>query len=594
MIDRTTKLRWRRNFRRKQRQFEDISSGAEEQLDKHFFRRLGRLYEVRRFIITWLSLIILLLGMTVVQTRALGGYYQTVQPLAGGIYSEGIVGTFTNANPIFATNEVDSSISRLLFSGLMTYNDDNDFVGELATTLDLDGTGKVYTATLRDDLEWDDGKPLTAKDVVFTFQTIQNPDVRSPLFPAWQGVKVTAVSDKIVTFTLTTPLAAFPYALTVGILPEHVLSSIEPSTLRSALFNTTQPVGSGAFKWHGVEVVGNKVEDRVQRVSLSANDKYFKGRPKINEFVLHTYLDEKHMLQDFSGGVLTAVAGVQELSEELKDNPSINEHSLSITGSVMVFMNTTLEPVNNVSIRRGLASATDLQKIILKLSYPSSAVRSPFLQKMIGYDRTVLQRAYGFDEANNNLEAAGWVKGPDGMRAKDGKKLNLNLYTLNSVEYATIAQELQRQWREVGVQLTITSLDQSDLQTVINSRTYQLLLYGISFGVDPDQFAYWHSSQADVLSQRRLNLSNYSSKAADAALEQGRTRTDSALRSAKYRPFLEAWRDDVPAISLYQPHYLYASRTHVYNFDPKAINIPSDRFKNVQNWMIRTERTTNK
>jgi ABC-type transport system substrate-binding protein len=170
MIDRTTKLRWRRNFRRKQRQLEGIGSGAEEQLDRHFFRRLGRLYEVRTFIISWIMLIVLLVGLTVAQTRALGGYYQTIKPLPGGIYSEGIVGSFTNANPIFATTEVDSSVSRLVFSGLMTYNSQNQLVGDIAKSLTVDPTGKIYTASLNSGIKWQDGEPLTADDVVFTYR----------------------------------------------------------------------------------------------------------------------------------------------------------------------------------------------------------------------------------------------------------------------------------------------------------------------------------------------------------------------------------------------------------------------------------------
>src|SRR6185295_16065212 len=125
MIDRTTKLRWRRRFRRSQRQLEGIGSGAEQQLDRHLFRRLGRLYEVRRFLLSWLLLMILLIGGTIIQTRALGGYYLGVKPLAGGIYSEGIVGSFTNANPIFASSEVDNAVSKLLFSSLLDYDTQN-------------------------------------------------------------------------------------------------------------------------------------------------------------------------------------------------------------------------------------------------------------------------------------------------------------------------------------------------------------------------------------------------------------------------------------------------------------------------------------
>jgi peptide/nickel transport system substrate-binding protein len=139
------------------------------------------------------------------------------------------------------------------------------------------------------------------------------------------------------------------------------------------------------------------------------------------------------------------------------------------------------------------------------------------------------------------------------------------------------------------VNLEPTSLAQRDLQVAIDTRDYDALLYGISIGTDPDQFAYWHSSQADPRSPRRLNFSDYSSRVADSALEAGRTRIDPALRAAKYVPFLQAWHDDVPAYALYRPRFLYVTRGTLFNFDQRAMNNPTDRFSNIENWMIRTE-----
>jgi peptide/nickel transport system substrate-binding protein len=593
MIDRTTKLRWRRNFRRKQKQLEGIGSQTEESLDRHFFRRIGRLYEVRMFIISWLLLIVLLIGMTVIQTRALGSYYQTVKPLPGGIYSEGIVGSFTNANPIFATSEVDASVSRLVFSGLMTYNNKNQLVGDIAKNLTVDPTGKIYTAVLNTGIKWHDGKPLTADDVVFTYQTLQNPDVKSPYFSAWQGIKVAAVDPKTVTFTLPNVLASFSYSLTGGILPKHILATIQPGSLRSALFNTTQPVGSGPFKWHNVEVTGSKVEDRKQRVSLTPNPSYHNGEPKLGEFVIRTFRDEAAMLASFNQGELTAMSGVQNLPDEQQKDLGISQYNIPITGEVMAFFNNKDPILQDVHVRQALVSAANPQEVLAGLSYPSIAAKSPFLRGMIGYDHASVQRPYDVVEANKQLDTAGWVKGADGIRSKDGKKLTISLNTLNDIEYATVANQLQKQWKKVGVIVNVSSLDQTELQTAVEGRSYGILLYGISLGLDPDQFAYWHSSQADILAKRRLNFSNYSSKVADAALEAGRTRLDSSLRAAKYKPFLDAWSQDAPALALYQPRFLYVSRSQVFNFNERAVNTPSDRYADVQDWMIRTERVTN-
>lgn len=591
MIDRTTKLRWRRTFKRRQRQLEDIGYSTEEQLDRHFFRRLGRLYDVRRYLVTWTALVLLLISGTVLQFRSLGNYYLKVQPVEGGIYSEGIVGSFTNANPIFATTEVDTTVSRLVFSSLFNYSQRGELAADLADTISVDATGKVYTVKLKPGINWHDGTQFSAQDVVFTFQTIQNPDAKSPLLLTWQGIKVAALDEKTVTFTLPNVLASFPQSLTTGILPKHLLEGLAPESLRSASFNTTAPIGTGPFAWNEVEVRGTEVADREQRMSFVPFEDYFRGKPKLNEFILRTFLDEARMSKSFANGELTAMAGVEDLLEEQRNSVDFNDYNIPMNGVVMTFYRTSQDVLKDVKVRRALTAAVNIPNALQQLNYPSINTRGPLLKGMIGYDGVSQQ---GFDEAKANslLDEAGWVKGDKGFRFKDGKKLSLVLDTLNNVEYAVVAGNLQKQWARVGVDVSVQSLNQRDLQTAISSRSYDILLYGITLGTDPDQFAYWHGSQADSRVPRRLNFSDYSSSAANAALEAGRTRIDPVLRAAKYKPFLDAWRNDVPAMSMYQPRFLYVTKGTVYNFNPKKFTSPSDRYSNVFEWMVRTSRVS--
>ncbi|MBA3758773.1 hypothetical protein H0X10_04065, partial [Candidatus Saccharibacteria bacterium] len=140
----------------------------------------------------------------------------------------------------------------------------------------------------------------------------------------------------------------------------------------------------------------------------------------------------------------------------------------------------------------------------------------------------------------------------------------------------------------IGVDVQVLLQPANDLQQVtIAQHNYDILLYGISLGNDPDVFAYWHSTQATLSMSGTLNFSEYKSTAADKSLEAGRTRADAALRAIKYKPFLEAWRNDAPALALYQPRVLYLTRTRVANFEPKTFNSATDRFANIENWMIR-------
>ena len=591
VIDRTTKLRFRRRLRRSQQQIEGIGVATEENLERHFFRRLGRLYGVRRFLVAWTLLILLLISGVVVQARALAHYYQSPAPAGGGIYSEGIIGSFTDANPLYATGDVDSSVARLLFSGLLKYDQNNQLTGDLAKSWTVDETGKVYTVNLRQDVKWHDGKPFTAADVIFTYKTIQNPDALSPLFGNWQGITVTAPADYVVTFKLPTVLASFPYALTNGIVPKHILKDVPVSNLRSSSFNTSQPVGTGPFKWETVEVSGDKLENRQQRIGLLPNQQYYGGEPKLSQFIIHTFLDEKALETSFHDNQLTAIAGDDNLSSSVESGSNVNVYNVPYTSAVMVFFRTTGPILSDQKVRQGLEQGTATLDIIKSLQYPSLVVDEPFLRGQLGYDPAMRQLPYDPAAANALLDAAGWPRVAGGNRYKDGKPLSINIYALSNPEFATVIEQLQKQWAALGVELVSNQLSGSDLQGVIKSSAYDSLLYGISIGSDPDVFPFW-DSQANTLLQKRLNFSDYNDKQADTALEAGRTRLDPSLRAVKYQPFLAAWRADVPAIALYQPRFLYVTKGPVFNFAPHRLNSAVDRYANVQEWEIRTEKTT--
>jgi len=592
MIDRTTKLRWRRRVRRSRRQVEDMGVQAEDHIDKHFFRKLGRLANVRRFVIVWVLLIVLILGALVAQTRALDSHYLTAKPVSGGIYSEGILGTFTNANPLYATSQVDSSVAKLIFSGLLKYDQNHQLVGDLAQRWTVDEHGTHYIVYLRKDLKWQDGEPLTADDVVFTYQSIQNPDAKSPLASSYQGVTVEAINPTTVKFTIPNPLGPFPYSLTNGIVPKHLLSGISPSQLRSVSFNTSDPVGSGPFKWAAIDVSGDTPETREEQIGLEPNDLYYAGKPKLDRFIIRTFHDQKRLEDSFSKQELTAAAGLPDVPQGTKEDSNLGEYNVPLLSEVLVFFRTSQDILKDTAVRKALTMATNTGSVINSIGYPVVPANEPFLMSSYAYDKNLQQLSFNQAQAAAALDAAGWKQTPSGIRSKDGKPLTFQLYLQDEKEYQTVAGKLKEQWKAVGVDVELVARSDVDLQNTINSHSYDALLYGIQLGADPDVFAYWHSSQANVLSGTRLNFSEYKSTVADNSLEAGRTRTDPTIRAIKYRPFLEAWRTDAPAVALYQPRFLYLTHGKLFGFNPHGLAADTDRYANVNNWMIREEKTS--
>lgn len=570
----------------------EIGRQADKQIEKFLVGRYGRLMFVRRFVLLWSGLFVALLIVGVLQLKALGQYYLVLRPVGGGIYSEGLVGNFTNANPLYATNAADTSVSRLVFSGLFKYSSNNQLVGDLATGWTLNSAQTRYTVHLRQGVKWQDGQPFTADDVLFTYRMIQSPEAQSSLYNNWQKIKVSVQGPSTVNFDLPNPLSSFPYSLTNGIIPEHAFKNTQPIQMRSAQFNSS-PIGTGPFEWKFVEVTGSTNAQRQQRISLAAFNGYWAGRPKLDGLNLTTFSDEQHLTAAFNKKQLNAMDGLNSISDQLQKDKSVHIYNTPLTGEVMAFFNNSTPIFSDAAVRRALVGGTDTNAVLAQLQYPVKPADEPLLASQLGYDKTAAQMAYSLDGAKQMLDQAGWTSSGNGVRSKSGQDLSFTMAAQDTPEYTQVAQSLQGQWSQLGVKATVHYYSADDLQNaIIPNHQYDALLYGISLGVDPDVFAYWDSSQASLSSQGHLNLSEYKSKAADQALEGARTRADPATRITKYKAFLTAWSADAPALALYQPNFLYVSRGEVFNYNDTQINGSADRFNNVNNWMIRQRRVS--
>jgi peptide/nickel transport system substrate-binding protein len=593
VIDDKTKRRWRRDFRKNRRDAVEFGQQADRQIERLLLRRFDRLLFVRRFVFLWMALFVALIFLTFFQARGLSTYYQSLQPVPGGIYSEGIAGTFTNANPLYASSAADRAVSRLVFAGLLKYDNGNNLVGDLAQDFVLGPAQTHYTVHLKKNLTWHDGQPLTAADVVFTFNTIKNIQAQSSLYNAWKDVIVIAPNSSTVTFDLPAPLASFPHSLVEGIIPAHLLKNISPAGLRSAPFNAA-PVGAGPFAWKFIEVLGNPTTDRQQRITMAAFDKYTGGRPKLDGFNLITYSDEKLLVSAFKKKQINAMSGLESIPEELAKDKGVQLRSTPLTSIVMAFFNTSRGALGDIGVRRALAAGVERQPLANITGRPTQLADGPLLRGQLGYSPELTQRGYNFDQANQLLDGAGWARGDRNLRYKNGQVLEVSLRSQDTQQYSLTTQYLQQQWERLGVKVNVTYYSGDDLQgQIVSNHDYDILVYGIGIGADPDVFAYWDSSQASITSQGHSNLSEYKSAVADEALEAGRSRTDNAVRVVKYKAFLTAWTADVPALALYQPNYIYITRGPVFGYNRKADNGAADRFYNVENWIVRQKHQTN-
>lgn len=588
--------RFRRRFRKsvkaQQRQVEELSAATEKSLERNVFKRVSRLKPVRRFVVSWTALMVLLIGLLVAQFQHLSTYYQQVEAVPGGIYTEGIVGSISNVNPIYATSDVDRTLSRLLFAGLLKYSAQGKLEPNLAASYRVDENGRQYTVTLKKGLTWHDGRPLTAQDVAFTFKTIKDPDARSPLFTSWQNVAVTTPNQNTIVFRLPSALASFPYTLTTGIIPQHILGRVVAGNMRSTEFNTLSPVGAGPFKWRALEVTGSDPAEIEEQVALVPFEQYVGGKPKLNEFIVRAYPSKERLSAAFESGQLTAAAGLDEMPAEAPEAAQKND--LLLTAGTYAFFKVNHGVLASPKVRQALVAAARPSEIINKLDYITRPVDSPLLKGQVAYNKAYAQKTNDLALAQRLLAEDGWLAGDDGLVRKNGKPLTFKLLATDTPEYRLVTDQLRRQWQAIGVKLEPHLASPADYANALSGHDYEAVLHGISLGYDPDVYAYWDGSQADVRSATRLNLSEWNNATANTALEAGRTRLDAAIRGVKYAPFLKAWQDDAPALGLYQPRFLYLTRGEVHGLTDKPITTSIDRFNDVQNWQIRTARVTTK
>jgi peptide/nickel transport system substrate-binding protein len=319
---------------------------------------------------------------------------------------------------------------------------------------------------------------------------------------------------------------------------------------------------------------------------------YGRGTPKLRELIIHAYASKTRLIQAFQSGQLTGAAGLDNVPGGIRKMRSLETHGPLLTAANMVFFKTSAGVLSDTQVRRALVEGADRQAIIKSLGYPTHAVKEPFLMGQLGYDPSLTQAGFNPAAARKLLDENGWKVGENGIRSKKGQSLSFTLAAADTPESRSVTRQLHSQWKNIGVKLNVELQDSSDFHNALAYHNYDAVLYGISIGADPDIFVYWDSSQADVRSPNRLNLSEYKNVIADSSLEAGRSRSEPVLRTVKYKPFLEEWQKDYPALGLYQPRFLYLTNGSVAGLSDHAINTPAGRFNNVQNWQIREARVT--
>ena len=558
-----------------------IEKGSLRHAHKFVTSRLDRLSNVRRRVSVWIILVLVMIGASAVQWHISRNSFTTMAYTSGGSYSEGVLGPLENLNPIFAKTNAEKSAAKLLFSSLYRYDSTGNIKADMADSISVNDKETEYTVKLKKGLIWSDGRDLTVDDVIFTLKLLANPEVGAEI-SGWKSIKFKKVSDDSVKFILPSSYSPFVHALTFPIIPEHILKGADPLDLREHDFNKS-PISSGPFKFRLLQNVASDGSKKI--LYLQSNSDYHGGAPKLDRFQLYAYSTQDDIAKSLRTREITGTPELiyNDQSAEIKSMYSAESHSLN--NGVYALFNNNSQFLRSKAVRQALSLSVDTSKLRQSLSLSTEELSGPTLNKFLG--KSPNSSSYDIKKAKSLLEAEGW-KSVNNVRQKGNDKLRLNVVVLKNSNYEKVARYLAQVWHdELNIESDIKVVDPSDatqniLQTVLQPRNFDVLVYELSLGGDPDVYAYWHSSQA---TNNGLNFSNYNNAIADDALASGRSKISAKQRADRYAKFTAIWQADAPAIALYQPKfdYIHTQNVKALGVNTEVVN-PVDRYVDVQYW----------
>ncbi len=522
-----------------------------------------------------------------------------VKPATGGVYTEALVGSMGRLNPLLdLRNPVDRDADRLLFSGLIRFDDRGLPQGDLAESWAVSQDGKVYNFSLRPKAVWHDNQPVTSDDIIFTVDLMRNDKSIIPqdIKDLWNKVQINRLDDKNLQFVLPEPFAPFLDYLAFGVLPKHLLDGKSPDELVNDPFNLN-PVGSGPYRFDDLIVESGEIKGIV----LAASSTYYGSQPFIEQFVFRYYPDSKTALEAYQKGEVMGISNVTvDVLPQALDEKNLNVHTGRLPQLTLIFLNLNNPDVpffKDASVRRAMLLGINRQWMVDHL-LQGQAIQAdgPIFPGTWAYYDGIGHVGYDPNQAVNMLKDAGYTIPAEGgsVRAdKDGKKLQLELLTPDDQEHRAFSQMIEKNWEQLGISVTVTAMPYDELvNSRLANRTYQAALVDINMSgsPDPDPYPFWHQTQVT----NGQNYSNWDDFQASEYLEQARVITDIGERAKYYRNFQVRFSQELPALPLYYPVYSYAIDSQVQGVSMGPLFDPSDRFSTVTAWYLKSKRTTGK
>ena len=497
---------------------------------------------------------------------------------SGGNLINAMAGEPSNLIAMIAGDSASSAIAGNIFNSLLKYDENLNYVPDLAKSWEISNNQKTISFKLKKGLRWADGKPLTSADVLFTWKLITNPNTRTPYASDYQLVKKASTPDPL-TFKVTYESSYAPALDTwasLHILPKHILKDEDINNT----FFSRKPTGSSYYKLD--EWISG------QQVTLKANDKSVSGTPLIKKLISRIIPDTSSQFLELTADNIDVMninpIQYQRVFPARKDlQQKIALYKELGNGYTYLGFNLKKAPFNDIRVRQALNYAIDKDEVIKGVLLGlGEAISSPYKPGTRWNNPNLSPYPYSPSKALELLADAGYIKDKNGSLTKDGKPLKFEIITNQNKQREMTAVLIQRRLQEIGVKVSIRVIEwASFVNRFIKTGDFDVVVLGWGLSLDPDQYNIWHSSQQEP---GQFNFLGYSNKTVDQLLELGRKELNPHKREKIYREFSKHLLEDSPIVYLYAGYGLSAVHKRVKGIKKPAP--PAGIYHNNYDWFI--------
>lgn len=478
-------------------------------------------------------------------------------------------------NPLMPHIETDDAVHFSVFDALFRIDADGVLKPNLAAEVPNQKNGGIsedglnWRIKLRDDVRWHDGKPFTAEDVKFTLELITNPKFRAWRTSGHSLVRdLTVVSPTEITWRMEQVFAPYlSFLAETFMVPKHLFDKdADPNT---AAFNQA-PVGTGAFKW-SQRVAGDHLE-------LVANKDYFGEGPYVEQLIFKYIPDQTVLYTQFKSGDIDLTDQAYITADHYAEASKLPARVVSLVpgGSVeSIYLNLEKPQFREVAVRKALYAAIDRKSIIDAIYYGIATPTETFMpRKSFYFNPNLPTHEFNLDLARKLLDEAGWKPGADGIREKNGVRLEFsNSTTSGNSLREQVQQFMQQTFEQIGVKMTISNLPaavmfgdfwlKSQFDSAISGVTHLI-------AADPDVTNRLATSAIAAKGGKGSNVGQYSNPEVDALLKDGTMTFDPEARKAIYFRIQEIVREDLPFLPLYGATYVVGTKEGLQSWEPNS------------------------